>query len=322
MRRVGPPPNTVIPYDQEVNMAAQGSAHQRHHRMGPGMLGDKFTHSLRRRSNRPDRSEINPFVKYFLFFFNFLFFLLGLGMLVLGIYILVVKEKTVSNWIDFLFDPACLVLSLGGSIITFITFFGAYGSLRENICCLQVFSISMAICLLLEVLLIVLVFVFYFVDDAFADIGLYPEDALEDAVVKYRDDPDMQGLIDNIQELLSCCGVSKDDEGYKDWNKNLYFQCSDDNFSPEACSVPFSCCRISGGDQINYQCGAGMLKDNALDRERKIYTQGCLKGLENVIKDNIWIYGGVIFGVLLPQAFVICVAKALVFQVKEQMLKW
>lgn len=46
-------------------------------------------------------------------------------------------------------------------------------------------------------------FVFYFVDNAFADIGLYPEDAFKDAIKNYRDDPDMQGFIDNIQKTVS-----------------------------------------------------------------------------------------------------------------------
>lgn len=80
----------------------------------------------------------------------------------------------------------------------------------------------------------------------------------------YRDDPDQQNLIDWIQEgwvysicspfltpngthslknmvfQLQCCGI----EGPKDWDRNIYFNCSSVEVgSREACGVPFSCCK-------------------------------------------------------------------------------
>lgn len=41
---------------------------------------------------------------------------------------------------------------------------------------------------------------------------------------------------------MDCCGFSDDDEGYKAWNNNMYFNCTDDNKSAEKCAVPWSCC--------------------------------------------------------------------------------
>ena len=83
-------------------------------------------------------------------------------------------------------------------------------------------------------------------------------------IVHYRDDPDQQNLIDWIQEgwvliffniftlekrnfnecifilQLQCCGI----EGPKDWDRNIYFNCSSAEVgSREACGVPFSCCK-------------------------------------------------------------------------------
>lgn len=244
-------------------------------------------------------------------------------MVSMGVYILVLKGKTVSNWIDFFFDPAVFIMTFMGSWITVISFSGAFGSLRENTTFLKIYSGLMALFLLLEVVAIVGVFIFYFMPNTFADIGFYPDSLLKDAITRYREDPDSQSLIDDIQEMFSCCGVSNNaDEGYKDWSDNQFFKCDDNNFSPEACSVPFSCCKIESGDPINYQCGAGVLKDDALDVQNKIYVQGCLKGLEVKLKDNIWYIGGVVIGVLLPQALFICLAKGLVFQIKEQKANW
>lgn len=85
----------------------------------------------------------------------------------------------------------------------------------------------------------------------------------------YRDDIDLQNLIDFTQEYVrmcfpksavpnplvltlagvnhaasafslkwECCGAF----GADDWNLNIYFNCTDSNPSREKCGVPFSCC--------------------------------------------------------------------------------
>ncbi|KAI8777621.1 tetraspanin-33 [Biomphalaria glabrata] len=293
---------------------------QRRQSRGPSVIQDRINNTLRRRRKKPDYSAVNPFVKYVLFFTNFIFILVGIAFAAVGIYILSLKNKTVTSFIDFIFDPAC-ILCLAGCIILAVAFFGCGGALRESRLFLKIYYIILSLLLLLEILLVIFIFVFYFVDGAFAKIGLYPEEAFSDAVKKYRDDPDMQGFIDNIQDLLSCCGASNDDNGYLDWNKNSYFNCSTGNPSPEACSVPFSCCKIKPGENINYRCGADMLKKDQVNIS-SIYVQGCFKGLQEVIKDNIWIVGGTILGIFIPQAFFICLAKALISQIEEQMAKW
>ncbi|GFR65831.1 tetraspanin [Elysia marginata] len=131
-------------------------------------------------------------------------------------------------------------------------------------------------------------------------------------------------LRENITLLkaLSCCGASNDDIGYLDWNANRYFNCNKTNLSSERCSVPFSCCRIAEGDQINYRCGAGVMDETATGVDTKIYTRGCLKGLKVILTDNIWIVGGTIMGVFIPQMIFICFAKALISQIEEQLSKW
>lgn len=55
-----------------------------------------------------------------------------------------------------------------------------------------------------EICLVIFVFIFYFVPDAKQKLGLFPQAAMEDAIVKYGivDDEDMVNLIDNIQRSV------------------------------------------------------------------------------------------------------------------------
>lgn len=62
-----------------------------------------------------------------------------------------------------------------------------------------------------------------------------------DPIIKYRDDSNLQNIIDVIQMEFKCCGIS--DKGYKDWSNNIYFECNEVNPSRERCAVPYSCCR-------------------------------------------------------------------------------
>lgn len=41
---------------------------------------------------------------------------------------------------------------------------------------------------------------------------------------------------------MDCCGFSDDDEGYKVWNNNIYYNCIDENKSVEKCVVFWLCC--------------------------------------------------------------------------------
>lgn len=276
-----------------------------------------------------ERSAVSPVVKYFLFFENFVIWVVGLAFTVLGGYILAQKNKVVKDAFDFFLDPSTLMCT-AGSLIVFVSFFGCMGALRENTCFLKFFNYAVTFMFVGEICLVVFVFVFYFVPDAKEKLGLFPQAAMQDAIVKYGivDDDDMVNLIDNIQQSLHCCGLGDTDIGYLDWNQNMYFNCTKGSKSPEKCSVPASCCRIREGEMRNILCGRGVMEPKADDSVGpgvnigKIYQEGCIKALGNWINSNALVAGGILLGFLIPQMFIMCVSRTLRYQIKEQKAKW
>ncbi|NXU62403.1 TSN5 protein, partial [Horornis vulcanius] len=126
------------------------------------------------------------------------------------------------------FDPVWLFLVVGG-VMFILGFAGCIGALRENTFLLKFVSsfrncaiphlCSMPCCL------------FYWIKDQLYFF-------INNNIRAYRDDIDLQNLIDFTQEYWQCCGAF----GADDWNLNIYFNCTDSNASRERCGVPFSCC--------------------------------------------------------------------------------
>ena len=129
-----------------------------------------------------------------------------------------------------------LSLVFFGVIIFSMSFAGCLGALRENLCLLKLYSLMLLLLFIGEIVLSTVAFVFP------NTLSHYFKDKLsKEPLIKYRDDANLQNIIDFVQEELKCCGIS--DAGYKDWSQNIYFNCTQSNPSSERCSVPYSCCR-------------------------------------------------------------------------------
>ncbi|XP_015916768.1 tetraspanin-5 isoform X2 [Parasteatoda tepidariorum] len=248
------------------------------------------------RKHRRDKSEISCCLKYLIFGFNVIFWLLGLCIFVVGIWAWTEKDifNNLSRLTNITLDPAFVFIVCG--VITFtIGFTGCVGALRENTCLLASYAIFLAILLLLEMTAGTLGFIF-------KDwIKNQATNGFQAFIVHYREDPDRQNLIDWIQEQwLECCGI----EGPKDWDMNVYFNCSSiDVGSREACGVPFSCCKPQPNEVIkNKQCGYDVRKqDYTGDKSTVIYEKGCLRAGEEWIEANLVPVAGVSVGVAVLQ---------------------
>ncbi|XP_015349328.1 tetraspanin-33 isoform X1 [Marmota marmota marmota] len=139
-------------------------------------------------------SFVSPLVKYLLFFFNMLFWVISMVMVGVGVYARLMKHAEAAlAYLEV--DPAILLIVVG-VLMFLLTFCGCIGSLRENICLLQTFSFCLTIVFLLQLAAGVLGFVFS--DKARGKVN----EIINNAIVHYRDDLDLQNLIDFGQKKV------------------------------------------------------------------------------------------------------------------------
>uniref|UniRef100_A0A3Q2R0X0 Tetraspanin n=1 Tax=Fundulus heteroclitus TaxID=8078 RepID=A0A3Q2R0X0_FUNHE len=169
-------------------------------------------------------------------------------------------------------DPA-LLLVVVGSLMFLVTFLGCFGALRNATCLLKTRT----------------------------------EKLMMKTIVRYREDRDLENAIDYIQKKFKCCGV----DDYKDWSNNVYFECSENNPSLEACGVPFSCCRHQENQTVlNTMCGYGMQEEREDSANKHIFTFGCLDKIIMWGKKNLLLVAGLTGGLLLLEVCMMILAGA------------
>ncbi|KAK2885426.1 hypothetical protein QQF64_021206 [Cirrhinus molitorella] len=196
-------------------------------------------------------------VKYLLFFFNFIFWLCGLALIVVGV---LAKVSINATAILKGYTGSPLVVIVVGVVIFFIAFFGCCGAWKENQCMVTMFAVLLSIIVVIEI--------------GAAIAGYVLRGKLTDALNKGFDimitgynETDNREAIDSVQKQFKCCGGNSSE----DWSKTKFLAAN---------SVPDSCCK-----NITKDCGVGAIKD-----ANKIYIDGCLPIVDKVIKENIlWI---------------------------------
>uniref|UniRef100_A0A672JT33 Tetraspanin n=1 Tax=Sinocyclocheilus grahami TaxID=75366 RepID=A0A672JT33_SINGR len=189
------------------------------------------------------------------------------------------------------FDPVWLFLVVGG-VMFVLGFAGCIGALRENAFLLKFFSVFLGIIFFLELTAGVLAFVF---KDWIKDQLKF---FINNNIRAYRDDIDLQNLIDFTQDYWECCGAF----GPEDWNLNIYFNCTDTNLSREKCGVPFSCCtKDPAEDVINTQCGYDIRAKDDNEQKMFIHTKGCVPQFEKWLQENLTVVAGIFIGIALLQ---------------------
>ncbi|RWS25500.1 tetraspanin-5-like protein [Leptotrombidium deliense] len=282
-----------------------------------------YQQHLRLPQNDDEYSYISPCVKYSLFFFNLVFWLVGGTFVALGTYSFLIEYSEtnlpkVQSILDLLIHISLALIIIGITVFS-MSLFGCLGALRENLCLLKLYSLMLLLLFIGEIILSSIAFMF---PNSFS--FALKEKLSNDPIKKYRDDANLQNLIDIVQTNFKCCGVS--DKGYKDWSKNIYFNCTQRNPSPEKCAVPYSCCRNQrnfDSGLINIMCGYNVQNiSSVVEVNKYIYTRGCIEAFTEVFERNLNLVAMVCLGSAVVQLLAMFLARALQGQIMAQRARW
>ncbi|XP_051967284.1 tetraspanin-33 [Xyrauchen texanus] len=245
-------------------------------------------------------------VKYTLFVCCYIFWVFSAVLIAVGIYAKAAKESDV---VDTLITDPALLLIIVGSLMFTITFFGCFGALRNISVLLNTFVGILLAILLLQVTTAVLGLLFS------EKVQERTELMMMNAIVRYRDDQDLENVIDFVQKKFQCCGV----DSFKDWSKNMYFNCSAPSL--EACGVPYSCCiRHKNETVFNSMCGYETQKTKTVSSQF-IHTIGCLDKIVWWGKQNLLLVGGITLVLLCLEICMMSLAAVQLCQIRNVQMK-
>ncbi|KAG1649595.1 Tetraspanin-11 [Nymphon striatum] len=216
------------------------------------------------------------FLKYVLFIFNFLFWISGVAVFGFGVGTIVAKQHFLSLLVTSTYAATTHILVVTGILVFIITFIGCIGILKENRCLLLIYTFSLLVIFLLEVVAGILAYVY--VEQVEVELTSSLNDTFMTA---YRFEKEKTKAIDDLQRNFGCCGaLSEEDWKFSKWKKD----------NPNLQNVvPDSCCRTE-----SKQCAT-------FDHPSNIYTDGCIDKLGMHLRMHLVILGAVALGLSFVQ---------------------
>ncbi|KAG9470524.1 hypothetical protein GDO78_017489, partial [Eleutherodactylus coqui] len=215
-------------------------------------------------------------IKYFLFLFNLLFFVIGAVILGFGVWVLVDKTSFVAilhNSSSYLWIGSYILITVG-AVTMIIGFLGCIGAVNEVRCLLGLYSTFLLLILLAQIAAGVLIYVYR------GRLKTEVSDIAHELIVHYNPKDDMnktaEDTWDYIQHNLQCCGWTD----YHNWTENIHLNGSHDVY-------PCSCVTNQTESPHDF-CNA---------TSNNLYHKGCMNEVENWVQDNLGIILGVCVGV-------------------------
>ncbi|XP_071497919.1 tetraspanin-9-like, partial [Diadema antillarum] len=232
-------------------------------------------------------------IKILMFIFNFIFFVCGIVVLAVGIYVNVVDGDFAQILPSFPFLSAGNLLIACGVIVLIVGFLGCCGAVKENACMLLVFFFLLLLILILEIVAGALAFTYR------NQVEEFVVKDLTEGMSSYNRSQSITKAWDVLQSELKCCGVN----GSMDWMR-VNVTLAPGALYPDSCCKEYTdMCASRGGtpwDSVSREeKGVGLVGSKS-KKEEEGRLKGCQKQLTMQLRDNIYIVGaiGIAFGLI------------------------
>lgn len=237
-------------------------------------------------------------VKYVFFAFNILIWLLGCGVLSLGVWLHVNRSAHTTVLSSYSFLSASVLCIIAGTIVLFVGFMGCCGAFYENQCMLVGYFVLGMLIFTLEIGAGVLGFMHkdelrsMIEKDLLSSIRwnyrtseVVVDDSSRQPVYQTSDPEEWWLVMDALQAELHCCGA----HNYTDWfNISAW---------PKEQRVPDSCCKQP-------RDGCGQLEP------RFWFERGCMSEIDYWFVKNMYILG--VLGITIAVLQILSMVAALV----------
>ncbi|XP_042294488.1 CD82 antigen [Sceloporus undulatus] len=242
--------------------------------------------------------------KYFLFLFNLLFFILGAVILGFGIWILVDKSSFISvlQTSSYSLKVGAYILIGVGAVTMLMGFLGCVGAVNEIRCLLGLYFTCLLLILIAQVAAGLLI---YFQRNALkAEMSEIVGDLIQNYNPYDESNRNLETAWDYVQTQLSCCGWS----GPENWKNNTVLQEKNQTSYPCSCSND----SVDSVAEVGF-CPLETASNTTTFEDWPVRKQGCMKGVQNWLQENLGIILGVCTGVavveLLGMVLSICLCK-------------
>ncbi|XP_063434051.1 CD151 antigen-like isoform X1 [Mytilus trossulus] len=258
--------------------------------------------------------------------FHFLIFIAGVSSLSMGIYIIASDygaHQLSAVLGDELYHVAAYIAIAGGTAIAIISLCGVCGSLKEKKCVLVIYTVLMAI--ILVILLVTAILLFVFVGQMSGKIQKSMKIAL---VNKYGVNLDhsenrmVTEVWDLMQKNLECCGVHGGVNSTDSWAiykiKSQWYKQGNNRKA----YVPDSCCRHDG--DIITCTGLNGTEGTPIDGppisgnvNPHLYHKGCYDELVNYVQGHVLMIGGIAVASIVVILFGLIFSMSLYRSIRE-----
>jgi len=219
-------------------------------------------------------------VKLLMIIFNFIFFAVGLLLIVCGALVMT-KFRDYVAVLGNSFNAAPMVIIFVGVVIFLVAFFGCCGAWKESYCMMMTFTGLMVALLVLQLVTFIAALVMK------SKVRAVVTEPLKTALDSYHVKDQYKRVLDKIQSGFECCGV----EGPADWNKNATAETA---VPPSCCTNPRDCTQATA------------------------FQKGCLDKLDYWVEANIVLVAAVAVAVCFLQLIGIMCACCLGRSIRDE----